>query len=279
MRSKRKYVTYNAASSAAPRIDSELRRTSRYGGVGVIASDDLDDSFDPDEPFVPDDVLRTPSSEVALPQVPCDSLAVDDATEKLPIVPDALPADASVSDAHDADEALPPSCEDVEGESALLASEPAASPDSIGIDRDALVKALGLAREASLAPTDDDVVEVVGDAGEERPVEDGYRAFACDAAPVEFDGAATGLSDLAEPNEAAPIEEPHSAVPSGDRVGDRIAGLSGKLRSEGAAVSSQEGEFDRFAQFKNVYESRDGKLCVFEDEAGHIVAVNAKRLA
>lgn len=35
----------------------------------------------------------------------------------------------------------------------------------------------------------------------------------------------------------------------------------------------------RFAQFRNLYESRDGSLCVFEDASGHLVAVNASKLA
>lgn len=33
------------------------------------------------------------------------------------------------------------------------------------------------------------------------------------------------------------------------------------------------------ATFKKIYESRDGKICLFEDEKGHITAVNSKRLA
>lgn len=33
------------------------------------------------------------------------------------------------------------------------------------------------------------------------------------------------------------------------------------------------------ATFKRIYESRDKKLCLFEDENGHVTAVNAKRLA
>lgn len=34
-----------------------------------------------------------------------------------------------------------------------------------------------------------------------------------------------------------------------------------------------------FARFRNLYESRDGGLCVFEDEHGHLVAVDASKLA
>lgn len=35
----------------------------------------------------------------------------------------------------------------------------------------------------------------------------------------------------------------------------------------------------RFARFRNLYESRDGGLFVFEDEHGHLVAVDASKLA
>ncbi len=33
-----------------------------------------------------------------------------------------------------------------------------------------------------------------------------------------------------------------------------------------------------FATFSRIYESLDGKLCLFEDAHGHLSAVNAKRL-
>ena len=36
---------------------------------------------------------------------------------------------------------------------------------------------------------------------------------------------------------------------------------------------------ERFSRFRNLYESRDGSLCVFEDEHGHLVAVDASKLA
>ena len=34
----------------------------------------------------------------------------------------------------------------------------------------------------------------------------------------------------------------------------------------------------KFARFRNIYASRDGSLCVFEDEHGHLVAVDASKL-
>lgn len=45
--------------------------------------------------------------------------------------------------------------------------------------------------------------------------------------------------------------------------------------SETADSSKKRG----FARFRNFYESRDGGLCVFEDESGHLVAVDSSKLA
>lgn len=36
---------------------------------------------------------------------------------------------------------------------------------------------------------------------------------------------------------------------------------------------------DSFARFRSLYESRDGSLCVFEDDRGHLVAVDSSKLA
>lgn len=43
--------------------------------------------------------------------------------------------------------------------------------------------------------------------------------------------------------------------------------------------ASQLAKKRRFARFRNLYESRDGGLCVFEDEHGHLVAVDSSKLA
>lgn len=48
------------------------------------------------------------------------------------------------------------------------------------------------------------------------------------------------------------------------------------LRGRGTSHASFEGALARFAA---LYESRDGKLLLFEDEQGHLQAVDAKRLA
>lgn len=52
----------------------------------------------------------------------------------------------------------------------------------------------------------------------------------------------------------------------------------GMRASDVASFASEPLESAKFSQFRNVYESRDGRLCVFEDESGHLVAVNAARL-
>lgn len=54
---------------------------------------------------------------------------------------------------------------------------------------------------------------------------------------------------------------------------------SGETAASEASQPSDDARYSKFAQFKNVYESRDKRLCVFEDEFGHLVAVDARRLA
>lgn len=44
-------------------------------------------------------------------------------------------------------------------------------------------------------------------------------------------------------------------------------------------ISSKGSRDDSFARFRNLYESRDGSLCVFEDDQGHLVAVDSSKLA
>ena len=79
-------------------------------------------------------------------------------------------------------------------------------------------------------------------------------------------------------------EEPEEPV--GDVEGVPVAdpkGLVGDTEGASAADPAAAGpdpssRFAKFANFRAVYESADGKLCVFEDAEGHLVAVNAARL-
>lgn len=50
------------------------------------------------------------------------------------------------------------------------------------------------------------------------------------------------------------------------------------MSSDAKTAGSQRVEFPP-SQFTLVYESRDGKLCLFQDRDGHLTAVRAEKLA
>lgn len=65
---------------------------------------------------------------------------------------------------------------------------------------------------------------------------------------------------------------------------------AGADASEGAAAHAPEGTLagamsaapaarQRLATFRSLYSSRDGALCVYEDEDGHLIAVDASKFA
>lgn len=62
-------------------------------------------------------------------------------------------------------------------------------------------------------------------------------------------------------------------------VGVDASASAAEDASHEASQDAPSADFAKFSQFRNVYESRDGRLCVFEDDAGHLVAVKASRLA
>lgn len=62
-------------------------------------------------------------------------------------------------------------------------------------------------------------------------------------------------------------------------VGVDASASAAEDASHTASQDAPSADFAKFSQFRNVYESRDGRLCVFEDDAGHLVAVKASRLA
>ncbi|MBP3866219.1 MAG: hypothetical protein J6D25_00205 [Eggerthellaceae bacterium] len=55
-----------------------------------------------------------------------------------------------------------------------------------------------------------------------------------------------------------------------ERAGRRDAGHVAGKEASGIAVP---------ARFSLIYESRDGRLCVFEDADGHLTSVNSRRFA
>ncbi len=79
------------------------------------------------------------------------------------------------------------------------------------------------------------------------------------------------------PVELPPVSasaEPEAGEPAPLSVG-RSSAPEGADEGRGAACLSKE----QVARFRNLYESRDGSLAVFEDDRGHLVAVDVTKLA
>lgn len=89
-------------------------------------------------------------------------------------------------------------------------------------------------------------------------------AFEPAAAPDAVPGSDAAASPSAAGAESQP--QPSDQEPSVDSEG------SHRVKERGKHSKSP------FGQFRNLYESRDGTLCVFEDEGGHVVAVNSSKL-
>lgn len=84
-----------------------------------------------------------------------------------------------------------------------------------------------------------------------------------DPAPVAEPAAQVEATKPEEPSSTQPQQEPRPE-PEPESV---------------AAPKEKPPRQRRFARFRNLYESRDGGLCVFEDEHGHLVAVDSSKLA
>ena len=87
-------------------------------------------------------------------------------------------------------------------------------------------------------------------------------SFVQEAVRETVEGAADGGEGGVEVSEGS-AEEPEGFSPAG----------------EGVLPAPAPTRAERFARFRHLYESRDGGLCVFEDEHGHLVAVDASKLA
>lgn len=92
---------------------------------------------------------------------------------------------------------------------------------------------------------------------------------AASEAPAASDDPTAPLQPVAAAPEPAPQPEPQqTSEPEPAPHPEPQAKLQPKLAKK-----------RRFARFRNLYESRDGGLCVFEDEHGHLVAVDSSKLA
>lgn len=76
-------------------------------------------------------------------------------------------------------------------------------------------------------------------------------------------------------NEVAPAEVPvpEAVTPAPEQQEIPCAAPEPEQPADAPSVP------ERFSRFRNLYESRDGSLCVFEDEHGHLVAVDSSKLA
>lgn len=74
------------------------------------------------------------------------------------------------------------------------------------------------------------------------------------------------------PQDAAPAESSQASAP-------KPAPQPVSTTQSGQRTEPRRPARERFARFHTLYESRDHSLCVFEDEHGHLVAVDASKLA
>ena len=117
-------------------------------------------------------------------------------------------------------------------------------------------------------------------------LEEAVDELAAAAATLDESDESEAADDPTEPMEpiaAEPASEQESA-PAPEPVSEpqRAPGFELQPAPEPAPESeaaSRPAKKRRFARFRNLYESRDGGLCVFEDEHGHLVAVDSSKLA
>ena len=105
-------------------------------------------------------------------------------------------------------------------------------------------------------------------------------------AVVRVDSPSAPLSVDPEPVDPAPVAEPAAQVeatkpeePSSTQPQQEPRPEPEPKPESVAAPKEKPPRQRRFARFRNLYESRDGGLCVFEDEHGHLVAVDSSKLA
>lgn len=109
----------------------------------------------------------------------------------------------------------------------------------------------------------------------------GRASFPCGAPTSAPEGVAADVS------EEVSVHAFERAAEGADACKVEGAGVDA---SEGAAAHAPEGTLagaipvapaarQRLATFRSLYSSRDGALCVYEDEDGHLIAVDASKFA
>ncbi|MBQ3106738.1 MAG: hypothetical protein IJC51_04655 [Eggerthellaceae bacterium] len=100
-----------------------------------------------------------------------------------------------------------------------------------------------------------------------------------DASMHDYYGA---MGETADFEEAFEPDAPAVDLTSSASFSPSFSEASQSQSSDAASASSSAPDSSAtpsFARFQLLYESRDGKMAVFEDEHGHIVAVDTARLA
>ncbi|QOS69245.1 hypothetical protein GS424_005205 [Eggerthella guodeyinii] len=100
-----------------------------------------------------------------------------------------------------------------------------------------------------------------------------------EAAAAEIDEPAASEAPVTSDDPTEPLQ-PVAAAPEPAPQSEQTPEPEPALQPEPQAKPQPKlAKKRRFARFRNLYESRDGGLCVFEDEHGHLVAVDSSKLA
>lgn len=126
----------------------------------------------------------------------------------------------------------------------------------------------------------DPSAEVAPDASPAAPVPDAVEPAAAASAPADMADAAT-RHPADEREEVVACEGPTEAfapIPTGEAARAEEQDVASHQAFD-AKEPHRKLSKEHFSRFRNLYESQDGCLCVFEDEHGHLVAVDASKLA
>lgn len=97
-------------------------------------------------------------------------------------------------------------------------------------------------------------------------------------------GAVSSCAPFAPCASSEPSSFASSPLPVLEGKGAQVASAASAVRGAGmtpaASVVRQANAAQRqLATFRSLYSSRDGALCVYEDEEGHLIAIDASKFA
>lgn len=256
---RRALSTHNAASSAQ----------LQGNGIPPQAASSSIHAQGLDEPLIRSQADDTPAQLQANGALSLTS--ADDA----PSQPQAV-ASPSLSQADDVPESVADAAEEARGQRATPQREAAAEPEPqpqshIASSLDQSTQPMPPVKHTTAEPLfsmEEEVAEFFDDPDEPA------QPFAAPVPAPEPEPASEPPAASSPAPEPAPQPEPEPApVPAPEPVPETQpapAPAPEQVRTQAAQ--------QKFARFRNIYASRDGSLCVFEDEHGHLVAVDASKL-